>query len=82
MHDVDLNDMRHHRLLRAATPSRRAWGRSLTRARGHLSGAHGAFLARWLRLVDLEEGDPSARRAEIWAMPGVLGAARLLLSCM
>ena len=29
-----------------------------------------AFLAHWLRLVDLEEGDQSARRAEIWALPG------------
>ena len=29
-----------------------------------------AFLAHWLHLVDLEEGDQSARRAEIWALPG------------
>lgn len=37
---------------------------------GHLSGEHAEFLARWLRLVDLEEGCPSARRSEILAMPG------------
>ncbi len=32
--------------------------------------AHAEFLAHWLRLVDLEEGDLSAKRAEIWALPG------------
>ena len=29
-----------------------------------------AFLAHWLHLVDLEEGDQTARRAEIWALSG------------
>ncbi len=38
---------------------------------GHLSAAHAQFLAHWLRLVDLEEGDTSAKRSEIWAMAGV-----------
>lgn len=37
---------------------------------GPLSPAHAAFLAHWLHLLDLEEGDLSARRSEIWAMPG------------
>ena len=36
----------------------------------HMSPAHAKFLAHWLRLVDLEEGDLTARRAEIWALPG------------
>ena len=36
----------------------------------HMSPAHAQFLAHWLHLVDLEEGDLSARRAEIWALPG------------
>ena len=37
---------------------------------GHLGGAEGAFLARWLALVDLEEGDVAARRALIWRLTG------------
>ncbi len=36
----------------------------------HMSPTHARFLAHWLHLVDLEEGDLSARRAEIWALPG------------
>ena len=37
---------------------------------GHLSPSHAAFLAKWLALVDAEEGDLSARRAEIWVLSG------------
>lgn len=36
----------------------------------HMTPAHAQFLAHWLHLVDLEEGDLTAKRAEIWAMPG------------
>ena len=39
----------------------------------HMMPAHAEFLAHWLRLVDLEEGDLTARRAEIWALPGEPG---------
>ena len=35
-----------------------------------MAPSHTAFLAHWLRLVDLEEGDLAAKRAEIWALPG------------
>ena len=45
-------------------------GPAFTELTGHLSAAHAQFLAHWLRLVDLEEGDSSAKRSEIWAMPG------------
>ncbi len=36
----------------------------------HLAPAHAAFLRHWLHLLDVEEGGLTARRAEIWAMPG------------
>jgi hypothetical protein len=44
---------------------------------GHLSAAHADFLAHWLRLVDLEEGDLSRRRSEFWALPGALQGFRV-----
>ncbi|BDA50404.1 DNA replication ATP-dependent helicase/nuclease DNA2 [Coccomyxa sp. Obi] len=45
-------------------------GPTFSELTGHLSAVHAQFLAHWLHLVDLEEGDTSAKRSEIWAMPG------------
>ena len=42
--------------------------------------AHAQFLAHWLQLVDLEEGDLSAKRAEIWALPGWPCCTRLCMT--
>lgn len=36
----------------------------------HLSPSHCAFMAHWLRLLDLEDAASRRRRAEVWALPG------------
>ena len=36
----------------------------------HLSDPHTAFLAHWIRLLDLEEAAGRAARPEIWALRG------------
>lgn len=37
---------------------------------GHVREDHGSWLAKWLRLVSLEERGTVERRAEIWSMTG------------
>ena len=37
---------------------------------GHLTGPQAAWMAHWLRLVELEEAGLPDKRSEIWALPG------------
>ena len=37
---------------------------------GHLGPTDTAFFAHWHRLLDLEEGSSSSRRADMWRLPG------------
>jgi hypothetical protein len=37
---------------------------------GHLGPKDTAFFAHWHRLLDLEEGSSSSRRADMWRLPG------------
>ncbi len=39
---------------------------------GHLTGQQAAWMAHWLRLVELEEAGLPDKRSEIWALPGAL----------
>ena len=49
-------------------------GAAFDREAGHVSGHHGAFVARWLRLLALEETGLTEKRSEIWRLHGVLSA--------
>jgi hypothetical protein len=49
-------------------------GPAFDREAGHLSAHHGAFVARWLRLLALEEAGLAEKRSEIWRLHGVLPA--------
>jgi hypothetical protein len=42
---------------------------------GHMSRSHAGFLARWLRLVELEESRARSARPGLWAEPGPTRAA-------
>ena len=46
-------------------------GDAFARETGHLSAQHGAFLAHWHRLLDLEEAGLLQKRSEIWSLHGV-----------
>ncbi|CAL8464813.1 g4348 [Coccomyxa elongata] len=59
-----------HKALDGGCAESAGMGPTFAELTGHLSAAHAQFLAQWLRLVDLEEGDTSAKRSEIWAMAG------------
>lgn len=77
--------MIHHALLQAVeggNAESAGMGPTFVELTGHMSASHAAFLAQWLRLVDLEEGDVSAKRSEIWAMPGAHPVMPLLLLLM
>lgn len=37
---------------------------------GHLGPTDTAFFSHWHRLLDLEEGSSSSRRADMWRLPG------------
>ena len=45
-------------------------GPAFTLQAGHLGATDTAFFAHWHRLLDLEEGSSSSRRADIWRLPG------------
>lgn len=45
-------------------------GDAFARETGHLSAQHGAFLAHWHRLLDLEEGGLLEKRSQIWRLHG------------
>lgn len=54
-------------------------GDAFGRETGHLSAQHGAFLAHWHRLLDLEEGGLLERRSQIWRLHGAPLGPRVLL---
>lgn len=56
--------------MEAGTSDSAGMGDAFAERTQHMSQAHAHFLAHWLRLVDLEEGDSTAKRSEIWALPG------------
>ena len=56
--------------LEAGTSDSAGMGDAFAECTQHMSQAYAQFLAHWLRLVDLEEGDLTAKRSEIWTLPG------------
>lgn len=59
--------------LEAGTEHSAGMGPAFELQAGHLAAADTAFFAHWHRLLDLEEGGSSSRRADIWRLSGALG---------
>ena len=58
-------------MLEGGTAESAGMGGAFAREAGHLSARHGAFLAHWHRLLDLEEAGLLDKRAEVWRLHGV-----------
>ena len=67
-------------VLEGGTAESAGMGGAFAREAGHLSARHGAFLAHWHRLLDLEEAGLLDKRAEVWRLHGALPYLVTLLS--
>jgi hypothetical protein len=61
---------RTRQALEGGTEQSAGMGPAFALQAGHLGPTDTAFFAHWHRLLDLEEGSSSSRRADMWRLPG------------